>query len=243
VSLPPLSRLFQAMDATWTPKAIHKVGPWLVREDPGGGQRVAATTATREVNVADIAAAETAMRDLGQTCLFSLTTTDAALDVMLQDRGYEIVDPVLMIAAEISEMTLPYSKPLDAIPCALPLALQAEFWAQNGIGPGRLDVMARTKGPKAYLFSRHKDRPAGAAFVAVDDTIAMLHALCIDPNNRRQNLAARTMARAAIWAAENGANTLAVATTRENLPAQALFTSLNMSVVGNYHYRRKTENT
>lgn len=238
-----LSRLFKAMDATWAPKAIHNVGPWLVREDGAGGQRVSATSATRAVNADEISIAEQAMRDLKQPLLFTLSPDDAALDTMLEARGYHIVDPVLMISAEIAAMRLPDSMPLDAIPCDEPLALQTELWVQNGIGQGRLDVMARTKGPKTHLFSRFKDQPAGAAFVAIDGTFAMLHALCIDPRYRRQNLAAKTMARAAIWAAENGAKTLSVATTRENLPAQRLFTSLNMAVVGNYHYRRKTEST
>jgi GNAT superfamily N-acetyltransferase len=47
------------------------------------------------------------------------------------------------------------------------------------------------------------------------------------------------MRAAARWAARQGAAELALLVTRKNVPANALYTSLGMSVVGSYHYRIK----
>jgi ribosomal protein S18 acetylase RimI-like enzyme len=45
------------------------------------------------------------------------------------------------------------------------------------------------------------------------------------------------MQHAATWAGRNGATHLALAVTRANAGANALYSSLGMEVVGQYHYR------
>ena len=45
------------------------------------------------------------------------------------------------------------------------------------------------------------------------------------------------MATAARWAAEAGAERLALAVTRENAGARALYDALGMTEVASYHYR------
>jgi len=70
---------------------------------------------------------------------------------------------------------------------------------------------------------------------------AMLHALEIGSAFRRQGLAANMTRAAAFWAADNGADFLTLVTTKVNAGANALYTSLGMTVVGHYHYRFKSE--
>ncbi|NCV12823.1 MAG: GNAT family N-acetyltransferase, partial [Rhodobacteraceae bacterium] len=47
------------------------------------------------------------------------------------------------------------------------------------------------------------------------------------------------MKQAAFWAAEQGASRLNVACTKANMAANALYRSIGMKVVGEYHYRMK----
>ena len=65
----------------------------------------------------------------------------------------------------------------------------------------------------------------------------MIHALEVLPHQRRQGVAGRIMRAAAIWAEEQGAHTISLIVTQANAGAGALYASLGMSLVGQYHYR------
>ena len=233
-----MERWIKAMDATWAPANIVARPPWTFRQGAGGGKRVSAATTNQTVTAADVENAEETMTAMDQKPLFLLSDVNGALDDLLADRGYHVVDPVLVLTAPCSEIAKVNPEPLKAIPGDEPLAIMREIWARGGIGAARIDVMRRTKGPKTYLFSRHQiDKPGGCAFVAVDGDIAMVHALEVVPDARRSGVGQNLLGRAAIWGMEQGAKTLALVTTGENLPAQKLFTGLGMQVVDNYHYR------
>ncbi len=127
------------------------------------------------------------------------------------------------------------------IDCDGPLAALVEIWRAAGIGPGRLAGMARVPEPKRYLLGRLRDRPAGAAFVSAFVSaaggVAMLNALEVVERARRQGLGRRMVGWAGAWAAEAGAETLAVAVDAENAPARALYAGLGMVPAAAYHYR------
>ena len=65
----------------------------------------------------------------------------------------------------------------------------------------------------------------------------MLHALEVTPALRRMGSAAAMVRRAAYWAGEQGATRLSLVVTSANLPARALYASLGLQGVGQYHYR------
>lgn len=101
--------------------------------------------------------------------------------------------------------------------------------------------MARVKGAKIWLLGRVSDRPAATAFAAIHRGVAMLHALEVATDARRTGLGAAMTRTAALWAAENGAGSLALAVTEANAPACALYSGLGFRKVGGYHYRRARE--
>lgn len=231
--------LYEVIDGTWPARAFFERGPWLLREGDGGGKRVSAATAQGPVSDGDIDLAEAVMREMGQECLFMLRAGDEALDAMLAARGYGIVDPVTIYACEPALLT---NKPIPRVTVFdlwEPLAIMNEIWAQGGIGPARLRVMYRAAGPKAALMSRLDDKPAGVAFVAIHNGIAMVHAVEVLPQQRRKRAADWMMRGAAFWAEAQGAHTLSVICTDANSAANALYTSLGFCVVGQYHYRLK----
>jgi N-acetylglutamate synthase len=234
------SALFDAVEATWPAAAYHRKGPWLLRQGRGGGKRVSSISADGVWTPNDIAKAERACADLGQEPLFQLRRGQADLDTALAARGYAVVDPVDLLAAPVSALAADIGR-LDTLPSWPPLAVQAEIWAGGGIGPTRLAVMDRATDPKTALLGRRNDHPVATAFIACHGPIAMLHALEVVPEARRQGIARVMMQGAANWAARQGAQNLAALVVKTNQPAQNLYKSLGMAPVGHYFYRIKKE--
>jgi len=230
--------LAEVTEATWPPAATHRHGPWLIREGHGGGQRVSAASAIGNWTEADIPTAEAAMRALGQSPLFVLRPTDAALDTALAARGYLHHDPVVAYAAPVADLAAIDPPFLTSFPHWPPLAVACQIWEQGGIGPARIAVMNRVTGPKTAILGRTGDRAAGTAFTAIHRNVAMLHALETAPDQRRKGCAHNILRAAAIWARDHGADTLSVLVTERNTAARALYASLNFVVVGQYHYRK-----
>lgn len=232
---PDLATLFAALDATWPAAATLRTGPWRLREGRGGGKRVSAATAETPASGADIMTAETAMEAMGQVPLFMIRPGDDTLDAALEARGYRVIDPVALYMARSAEIEpAPRMTAFDIWP---PLAIAETIWTEAGIGPERQAVMHRVRGAKTCILGRTTDRAAGAAFVALDGSVAMLHALEVVPGLRRKGSAAHMMRCAASWAQDHGADWLTLAVTEANDAARALYASLKMEVVGNYHYR------
>lgn len=236
---PTLQRLFDTMDATWAPFAMHREGRFLLREGQGGGQRVSAASLTGEgFDNADIEQAEAGMARLGQRSLFQLRPQDQELDAALAQRGYQIVDPVTLYVAETAALGRMDQRPESVLSGPIALEMMAKAWAKGGIERARIDVMNRVAVAKRYMLLRYDNRPAGAGFVAVNGDVAMLHALEVSPKARRQGIGRTATAFAGQWAGEQGAAWLALATVKENTGACALYESMGFEARTAYHYRR-----
>lgn len=221
--------LARVMEETWPPASVRRVGPVTLREGAGGGKRVSAASVEGEFSATDLEAP-----------LFVVRQGQAALDAALAARGYAVVDPVVAYAAPAAMLADPAPPYLSALPHWPPLAITREIWAEEGIGPARVAVMERVRGPKTAILARTGDHPVGAAFVAVSGDIAMLHALEVRVAARRQGSANNILRCAAGWALDHGATTFSLVVTEANAPARALYASLGMAVVGQYHYRHRT---
>ncbi|NDV02881.1 GNAT family N-acetyltransferase [Pseudoroseicyclus sp. CLL3-39] len=225
------ARLYDVIEATWPPLATERRGGWTIRRGGGGGSRVSA--ATLEGAPGGIDEAEAAMRALGQHPLVMIRAGQEALDEELAARGYAVKDPVVTWAAPPAELAA-----RTDVTGRWPPGPEAEaIWAAGGIGPERVAVMARAAGPKVALLAKEAGSPAGTAFVAMDDDIAMLHALEVLAANRRRGLARRLVQAAAGWAEAEGASLLTLLVTRANGGANALYSGLGMAELGGYHYR------
>ncbi len=226
------------MEGTWPAAARLRVGPWIVRNGQGGGGRVSCATADAEWTDADIALAEAAHRNLGQAPMFTIREGEDRLDAALAARGYAVHDPVDLFAAPVTRLTAEAPRRLSTFPIWPMLAIMRDVWSDSGIGPERIAVMERAESPKTSILGRYDDRAAGCMFVACNGDVAFVHALHVLPRFRRQGLARDMMRGAAGWAAAQGATRVALAVTRSNDAAQALYRALGMEVVTHYHYRR-----
>ncbi len=231
--------LFDLIDATWPAAGYAHVGPWVVRDGQGGGNRVSAVSAAGDWLPADIAQAEQALAALSQPPKFMVRDAEPDLDSALDGLGYRITDPVTIYQGDIATLAAVPPPPVSTFPHWPMLEIMREIWADGGIGPARLAVMDRVQGPKCAILGRVRDRAAGAAFVACHGDRAMLHALHVLPGQRRQGTAVHMMRAAAIWAQDVGATQFFVVVTDANASANRLYASLDMQVVGHYHYRSK----
>ncbi|WP_353474700.1 GNAT family N-acetyltransferase [Salipiger sp. H15] len=239
---PDLPRLYATLDNTWPAASTVAAGPWLLREGGGGGKRVSCITAEDGWSPDDLQAAEQAQRMMRQEPLFMIRAGETALDVALESRGYDLIDPVNLWVCKIGKLTETEPHRMSAFALWEPLAVMREIWAAGGIGPARVGVMERAMGPKTSIFGRVSDKPAGAGYCAIHDGIAMVHALEVLEAHRGKGLGRAMMRRAAIWAEGKGAQYMSLACLRDNDPANGLYASLGMTLVGQYHYRIKPGN-
>ncbi|KAA9007097.1 GNAT family N-acetyltransferase [Histidinibacterium aquaticum] len=230
------ARLTALIDATWPAVERRRVGEWTLRRGGGGGSRVCAATA--EGPSPDIAEAEAAMREMGQVPLVMVREGEEALDAKLAARGYLVKDPVTFYSLATWGLTAPPEGIEAHWP---PTPEQAAIWAAGGIGPERLAVMARAEGPKTALLARSGPEAAATVYVAIAGDMAMLHALETAVAHRRKGLGAALVRASASWAAENGAERLAILVTRANTPANSLYCALGATAAAGYHYRVLTD--
>jgi GNAT superfamily N-acetyltransferase len=162
---------------------------------------------------------------------------ETQLDRDLSARGYVTKDMTNMYAAPVGLIASNRPPPVTSFEVWPPLAVQAEIWAAGGIGARRLNVMDRARHPKTTLLGRVKDKPAGTGFLGIAEGCAMIHALEVAVEYRRRGLAKHLTHAAAFWARDQGADFLTLVTTQANAGANALYTSLGMTLVGQYHYR------
>ena len=231
--------ILTALDATWPAAARQSIGPWIIRDGQEGGKRVSAATPNSDWTPADIQTAEATMRDLGQTPLFMIINQDHDLDHALADTGYDIVDPVNIYSTSVDTLTIERPPKVSMFSVWPPLAIEIDMWAEGGISDARVNVMKRVQGPKTSILARWNDYPAGVGFAAVHGKDAFVHAVEIRAAQRQQGVASWLMKQAAFWAAEQGVSRLNVACTKANVAANALYRSIGMKVVGEYHYRMK----
>jgi len=185
--------------------------------------------------------AEDAMRSLGQVPRFMIRDGEAALDAQLAAAGYIQHDVTQIYVCEIDLLTHKRPPPVSTFVVWPPLMAQREIWEMGGIGPDRLAIMDRAPMPKTTVLGRIDDAPGGTLYMACAGDIAMVHAVEVHPNHRRKGLAKHMMTAAAFWAKDQGATHLALLTTVANGAANPLYASLQMDVVGSYHYRKLPE--
>jgi GNAT superfamily N-acetyltransferase len=166
---------------------------------------------------------------------------DAALDVMLANAGYEIKDPVNLFAASITDIATTRPPPVTSFQVWPPLHCQREIWEAGGVDAARIAIMDRATCPKSTFLGRAKERPAGTVYAGISHGITMLHALEITEQDKRQGLGRHLTRAVAFWGQSQGASHLALLATKANVEANALYTSLGMQVVGQYHYRIKPD--
>lgn len=238
---PDTRHYLEVIEATWPCAGARRLGPWTIRDGQGGGKRVSAATAEAAVTPQDLPRAEAAMRALGQVPLILVRPGEEALDILLAAQGYRVIDPVAIHAAPVQRLASEPPPPVTTWCIWKPLAIMDEIWEEAGVTAARRAVMARAVPPKTAILGRLDQQAAAVGFVGLHGQTAMMHALAVREGQRRAGMGRHLMRTAAIWAAAQGATRIATLSTRANAAAGALYASLGMEVVGQYHYRQHPE--
>lgn len=234
--------LAEAFEATWPAAEYADAGGFRVGRGAGAGGRVSSARAVKEWTADDIPAAIAQHEKWGQRPLFRALDDDAGLIGALTGHGFRRENPTLIMEIETQALNDREIPRVTAFPIWPPLAIQRKIWASGKIGPGRQQVMARVPAPMTSILGRIEDRAAGAAFVATHDGVAMVHCVEVLPELRRKGLAGWMMRCAALWGAEQGADRFALAVSRANDGAVALYHDLGFRETAGYSYYSLQEN-
>jgi len=228
--------LLAAFEATWPAAQTVRCGGLRVGRGLGAGGRVGSAYSAGPWTEADLKAAEAQHAAWGQRPVVRAWDDEASLIAALTARGYLHDNPTLVMSAAVEALTDRPLPPVKAFAIWPPLAIQRQIWSTGNIGPARQAVMERVSPPRAALLGRHRDRAAGAGFVALQGDVAMVHAVEILPSFRRQGLGSWMMRHAAFWARDQGATRIALAVSAANAPARTAYDGLGFVVAGSYGY-------
>lgn len=228
--------LARAFETTWPAAEYADAGAFRVGRGYGAGGRVSSARALRpDWDEADIPAVEAIHHRWRQQAMFRVPDGDALAGTLAR-HGYAPETPTAIMAAECGLLMVTPVPPMTAFAIWPPLAIQGEIWAAGNIGATRQAVMPRVALPKTAILGRHADRAVGAAFVAADGPVAMIHAIEILPGFRRKGMATWLIRKAAEWAQAQGATRLALAVSRRNTSARALYDRIGFAEIGGYGY-------
>jgi ribosomal protein S18 acetylase RimI-like enzyme len=180
-----------------------------------------------------IEVAEAFYGERGERCVFSMgPNATPGLDEELARRGYEVVDPTLIMAGS------PVSRPAHEIRVEdRPWQGWLEtWWAVDGrYGTGFEEAERICTGVPAWYGAYEEDGVALAVGRGVPqgDTLGVF-CMATLPEARRRGLA-RTVLRALVRHA--GAKSAYLVTTAPNQAAQGLYRSEGFDIAGRYHYR------
>ncbi|MBM9593203.1 GNAT family N-acetyltransferase [Roseitranquillus sediminis] len=222
---PDFATLMRVTAATWPPVRTWHDGGWTRRDGGGGGGRVSSATADGAVEVRP-----------DSPPLVMVRPGEEALDTALAAAGYAVKDPTRMMVGEARALAARI-KPATGWTASHRIGAMEEIWRTGGLSPARWAVMDRAADPRAWMLARLGERPAGAAFASVAEGVAMLHAIEVLPDARRAGVGLRLLHLAANWALRHDARWIALAVTRANVAANALYEQAGLVETAGYHYR------
>ena len=228
-----------ASETCWPPLNKKNIGPWVIREGAGGGNRVSSTTANDFFRKEDIFIAENHMQLLNQKNIFQIREKDLELDNILDRLGYSLVDKTVVYGSKIAKMSSPCVPPMTAFNIWPPLRIMKDIWEIGGTTDSRISVMERCKVRKTAILGRIENKAAGCAFISEYKGIAILQALFVLPSYRRKGLARFLISESVKWVSYAESAYLAIMTDKYNKEARGLYDSLGMKIIDKYHYRVK----
>lgn len=231
--------LSHAFEATWPAAEYADAGGFRVGRGHGAGGRVSSARVVGDWTQGDIAAVEAIHAAWDQQPMFRALDDDNDLIAALTSAGYLRETPTAIMAAPIAMLTDKIIPAVTTFAVWPPLAIQRDLWRAGNINDARQAVMMQADLPKAAILGRIDDRAAGAAFVAIVDKVAMVHAVEVLPEFRRRGLAGWMMRQAALWAAEQGADLIGLAVSRANTGARATYDKMGFTEVAGYSYFAK----
>jgi N-acetylglutamate synthase len=188
-----------------------------------------------------VARCEAAYRGRGLPPIFRLVEPLApeGLDGLLAARGYDLVDPTLVLAAPLAELALP--EPVHPLSVArdIPTWLQAYQQVCGTSLPqsahGR--ILAAIQAPTLWVTIQHDGAPVACALGVAHDTYLGVYDLAVAPAWRRRGLGTALLAGLVHWGEQAGASWAYLQVVEANAAARALYEGLGFCRLYRYWYR------
>ena len=243
-TLPSVLQLELAGLNSWPAQTQLLVNGWLVRLGDGYTKRANSVTAPFPYHgdlMQDLAYVESLYLAGGLPPIFRLTETSQpdGLDQALAERGYQVLDPTLVLARH-----------LDAppeMPSGVDLGADREPWlaayAQlSPTSPERLvahkALLERITLPYAYIEARTgSEEPVGCALAIRDRQYVGIFDLIVAPRQRRKGLGRSLVEAALAWGAQHGGEIIYLQVVEANQVGRAFYASLGFDQRYRYWYR------
>jgi GNAT superfamily N-acetyltransferase len=222
--------------AAWPALHTERLGGWRLRHADGVTKRANSVLPLEDPGDvgAAIEAAERFYDARGLPAVFALSGSarPVGLDERLAERGYEIVDPTLVMTRHLTGPPGDTGVRIEDRPSAGWLDL---WWSVDGRFPGGLGVAERilTGVPAAYATA---DGLAVGRAVPQGEWLG-IYTMAVAPSARRRGLAREVLRALLGWGHAQGCRRAYLLVEEANAPARALYEREGFRVAGGYHYR------
>ncbi len=170
------------------------------------------------------------------------TSWNVALDNLLDQRGYHIDEPSLVLSRllrELSEVSAPVPGQITMLPLDRWLAAYCELTGMPE--PARTlhsFILKGISGECGFaVLPDERGRPLACGLVVVERELAGLFDIFTHPDHRNKGLGRKLLASLLHWAHDNGAQRTYLQMVQANEPAAALYASLGFTEMYRYWYR------
>jgi ribosomal protein S18 acetylase RimI-like enzyme len=243
MSTPTVESIERVAATAWPTNERTGLGEWILSAGDGFSRRRNSTVpcgpppGDLERRLADVESWYTVR---GLTPLYRITPTcDPTIDGILEDRGYRIESPVVVMT-----LTIDGAGPVQGVADS-PVA--TESWVSTeleALGVDRslvgqwLATIAVVPPPVSFVTSADGDQTVGAGFGYVGEGLLGVFEVAVRPEYRRRGHAKRLMRALHAFGSENGAGKSFLQVAEDNEAALVLYQSLGYEPLYRYWYRR-----
>jgi N-acetylglutamate synthase len=234
---PSIVDLERAAYATWSPDEHIVIGGWTVTSNGGWTRRVnsAGAVGTPETSVGVRDAIAAWLADRGSPLVVRITplVDQSVVEEIAESWGLASKDETIVMTASgpvrADGAAVQLVDPLDS-------AFTEDLHRLNGRGPSAVEPWLR-------IVDRMAGRAVGlwipgqaCGVVAIEERLAPVYSVAVDPGHLRQGLATQIMAAAAAWSRAQGATTRFLQVLGTNAAAVSLYEGLGFEARYRYHY-------
>ena len=238
-----IAAIERAAEHSWPASERTMMGEWMLSAGDGFSRRRNSAVPLGPVtdNLEDRLDAVTAWyMARGLPTLYRVTPLcDPVIDTVLDQRGFSIEDPVLVMIRE-----LPVDEPSGKI---VSLSAPTDEWTAiefEALGIDRtlfrpwLSAIRAVPQPACFVIAMDGSRPVGAGFGAISDGLLGVFEVAVLPDDRRHGHARRMMSALHTYGDRGGAEQAYLQVVEENDAAVDLYRSIGYDVSHRYWYRR-----
>ncbi len=176
----------------------------------------------------------------GQPCVFRVSPLmDPAVDALLAGRGWSRIDETVVMAAPLSDATMPAGV---AVAEARDAVWSEGYMRFNGVPPARQAIhdrmLAAILSRAGYaIASDEEGAPVAFGLGVVEANHVGLFDIVADPSRRRAGHGLRVVNGILAWGRGHGATQAYLQVVATNAPAIALYERLGFVEAYRYHYR------